>query len=44
MYKAILEMKFKRGFWLGYAVGAADAVIVWSLWSWRAELLTWLVG
>ncbi len=44
MYDTIAEMKFRRGFWLGYMTGAADAVIVWTLWAWRVELLAWWVS
>ena len=43
-YDILLQMKFSRGFYLGYVVGAADMIIVWTLWTWRHELLDWLVG
>ena len=44
MYETVLRMKFQKGFWLGYAVGAADMIIVWTVWTWRHELLDWMVG
>lgn len=44
MYKTMLKLKFNRGFCLGYMVGVADVVIVWTLWAWRAELLNWWVS
>ena len=43
-YDSLIHMKFSRGFWLGYVIGAADLVIVWTLWAWRAELLDWWVS
>ena len=39
MYNTMLKIKFNRGLLLGYVVGAADLVLVWTLWAWRAELL-----
>ena len=44
MYRLLLKMKFNRGFWLGYIVASADAVILITLYAWRAEILSWLVN
>lgn len=44
MYDSIIMLKFQRGFYLGYVVGAADLVLVWTLWAWRVELLAWWVS